>query len=112
MRPLSLAHGATAPLRQVKGQNDQFLVSPGLRIRTMSVVTNLGNSGNTASFSTVGTLTSGTGADLIVFTGAVTNASVDLGGGSDALTLGNFANSATVANTEPSPAAPAPTSWC
>ncbi len=33
-------------------------------------------------------------------TGALTNASIDLGAGNDTLTFGNFTNSATVANTE------------
>jgi hypothetical protein len=66
----------------------------------VSVVINLGNAGNTATFSTVDTLTSGSGSDSIVLTGAIANASVDLGAGSDTLTLGNFTNTATVANTE------------
>ena len=48
----------------------------------------------------VDTLTSGSGSDSIVLTGAIANASVDLGAGSDTLTLGNFTNTATVANTE------------
>jgi hypothetical protein len=66
----------------------------------VSVVINLGNAGNTATFSTVDTLTSGTGADTILLTGTIANASIDLGAGSDTLTLGNGTNSATVANTE------------
>jgi hypothetical protein len=66
----------------------------------VSVVVKLGNAGNTATFSTVDTLISGSGADAIVVTGAIANASIDLGAGSDALTFGNFANSATVSNTE------------
>jgi hypothetical protein len=64
----------------------------------VSVVVKLGNAGNTATFSTVDTLTSGT--DTIVLTGAIANASIDLGGGEDTFTLGNATNSATVANTQ------------
>ena len=67
----------------------------------MSVVINLGNAAaNTATFSAVDTLTSGTGDDTIVLTGPINNASIDLGAGNDTLTFGNFANSATVANVE------------
>ena len=66
----------------------------------MSVIVHLGNAANTATFSTVDTLTSGAGADTIALTGAITNASIDLGAGSDTLTFANGANSATVANTE------------
>ena len=42
----------------------------------------------------------GPGNDSIVLSNAVTNESVDLGAGSDTLTLANGTNSATVANTE------------
>ncbi|HLY91107.1 MAG TPA: hypothetical protein VKQ27_19140, partial [Acetobacteraceae bacterium] len=66
----------------------------------MATIIQLGNSANTATLSNVDTLTSGTGADTILFTGALTNASIDLGTGSDTLTFGAFTNSATVANTE------------
>jgi hypothetical protein len=41
----------------------------------------LGNAANTATFSTVDTLTSGSGADTISLTGVVANASIDLAGG-------------------------------
>ena len=46
------------------------------------------------------TITGGTGNDTVTLSTAVSNASVDLGAGSDSLTFGNFANTATVANTE------------
>ena len=48
----------------------------------------LGNSANSATLTTVDTLISGSGADTIAFTGGFSNASIDLGGGSDTLTLG------------------------
>ena len=48
----------------------------------------------------VGTLIGGTGADTITLGTAIANGSIDLGAGNDVLTFGNFANSATVANTE------------
>ena len=68
--------------------------------RAVSFILHLGNSANTATLSTVDTLTSGAGNDTIVFTGGLTNASIDLGGGSDTLTLGSAASTATVANTK------------
>ena len=46
------------------------------------------------------TLIGGSGPDTITLGAAAANASIDLGGGNDILTFGNFANSATVANTE------------
>jgi hypothetical protein len=58
------------------------------------------HAGNTATFSTVDTLTSGSGADTIVLTGTIANASIDLGAGNATLALGNGTNSATVSNTE------------
>ena len=66
----------------------------------MSVIITLGNAANTATFSTVDTLTSGAGADIIALTGTIANASIDLGAASDALTLGNGTNSASIANVE------------
>jgi Ca2+-binding RTX toxin-like protein len=66
----------------------------------VSSVINLGNAGNSATLSTVDTLTSGSGSDTIVFTGPISHASIDLGAGADTLTLGNGANTATIANTE------------
>ncbi len=66
----------------------------------MSNIITLGNAANTATFSTVDTLTSGAGADTIALTGAIVNASIDLAGGSDVLSLGNAANSASIANVE------------
>jgi Ca2+-binding RTX toxin-like protein len=66
----------------------------------VSVIVHLGNAANTATFSTVDTLTSGIGADTIALTGAIANASIDLGGGGDTLTLGNATNSATIANVQ------------
>lgn len=66
----------------------------------MSSIIQLGNAANTGTFSAVDTLTSGSGDDTIGLSGAVSNASIDLGAGNNTLTFGNFANSATVANTE------------
>ena len=60
----------------------------------MSIVVTLGNGGNTATFSTVDTLISGTGADTIDFTGILSNASIDLGTGADVLTLGDLGTEA------------------
>ena len=40
------------------------------------------------------------GADTVVLGTQASNASIDLGAGSDSLTFGNFANSATVSNVE------------
>ena len=93
-----------------RAQNGHFLAS---RRRSVSVTVTLGNGNNSATFSTVDTLISGTGNDAIDFTGTLANASIDLGGGNDTLTFGNFANTATVANPRPSPAAPAttPSRW-
>jgi hypothetical protein len=45
-------------------------------------------------------ITGGPGNDTITLSALVTNASVDLGGGNDILTLANGSNSATIANTE------------
>ena len=75
----------------------------------VSYTVTLGNGGNSATFSTVGTLISGTGADTIEFTGVLSDASIDLGAGADIVTLGGSGNSATIANTETIPAAPVPT---
>jgi hypothetical protein len=66
----------------------------------VSFIINFGNAANTATLSTVDTLTSGSGADTIAFSGGVSNASIDLGGGSDTLTFGPGTNSATVYNAE------------
>src|ERR1019366_6780132 len=68
--------------------------------RPVSVIVTLDSSGNTATFTTVDTLTSGTGADTINFTGILSDASIDLGAGADVLTLGDLGNTATIANTE------------
>src|SRR5947209_4011676 len=66
----------------------------------MSIVVTLGNTAQNATFTTVDTLTSGTGADTIAFTGVLSNASVDMGAGNDTLTLGASGNTVTLANTE------------
>ena len=42
----------------------------------------------------------GAGDDTIILGAAASNASIDLRGGNNVLTFGNFANTATVANTE------------
>ena len=57
----------------------------------MSVIVTLGNAANTATFSTVDTLISGSGADTISLTGTIANASINLAGGSDTLTLADSA---------------------
>ena len=64
----------------------------------MSVVINLAS--NTSTFSTVDSLTSGGTDDTVVFTGALANASIDLGAGSDSVALGNSGNTATFNNVE------------
>ena len=56
---------ATAQPSQAQGQNGPSLVSPPPGDRAVSVILNLGNAANTATFSTVDTLTSGAGADTI-----------------------------------------------
>ncbi len=60
----------------------------------------LGNFANSATVSGVETLTGGSAADTITLGAAATNATIDLGVGSDKLTLGNFANDLTVTNVE------------
>ena len=55
---------------------------------------------NTGTVGNVGTLIGGTGGDTITLGTAASNASIDLGAGSDTLTFSNFANTATVANAD------------
>ena len=66
----------------------------------MSVIVTFGNGNITETFSTVDTLIGGTGNDTISFTGILSNASVDLGGGTDVLTLGDLGNTVTIGGTE------------
>ena len=49
----------------------------------MSDTVTFGNGNVTETFSTIDTLIGGTGNDTITFTGVLSNASVDLGGGTD-----------------------------
>ena len=61
----------------------------------MPVTITLGNDDVTMTISTFDSLTTGSGAAAITVTGALVGATVDLGTGTDSLTLANFANSLT-----------------
>jgi hypothetical protein len=60
----------------------------------------LARGGNTGTVNNVATLIGGNGNDTVTFGGSLVNGSVDLGTGSDMLTLSNCTNHVSVANTE------------
>src|SRR5436190_473053 len=69
--------------------------------RRMPVILNLGDTPNTLTINGVDTLTGGSGADAITLGAAfTTNHTIDLGSGSDKLTLASVANTGTLTNVE------------
>ena len=66
----------------------------------MPVNITLGNDDVTMTITSFDSLTTGSGAGAIAVTEALTGATVNLGTGTDSLTLANFANSATVSGVE------------
>ncbi len=61
---------------------------------------NLGAFDNVGSLGNIETIVGNSGSDTITLTAQVSNGSVNLAAGLDALTLGNFTNTVTVSNVE------------